>query len=72
VLIDRREVESGEGLLAMLKIVPNSQEVQDCEERDETEDRPEYRQGDEDAATQRLTGCDWRREQAPRVSQRRR
>ena len=70
VFIDRCEVKVGERLLAVFQIVTNAQEVDDCKERDENEERPDCCQDDEDAVTQRLTGCDWRREQDPHASRR--
>jgi hypothetical protein len=68
VFIDRREVERGERVLAVLKIVTNAQEVDDREQRDDTNERPDDRQDDEDAAVQRLTGYEWRRGSTRRAS----
>ncbi len=61
VLIDGREVQLRDCLLAAFEVVANTEKVNRPEQRDETEERPDDRQDDEDAATQRLMRCDWRR-----------
>jgi hypothetical protein len=61
LFIDRREVNGGERLLAVFEIVANAQQIDDRDKRAETDERPDDRQDDEDAAPQRLTGCGWRR-----------
>ena len=72
MLVDGREVERREGLLATFEIAADPQEIENCEEREESETRPGHRQDDEDAAAQRLMACGLRREQALLALRRRR
>jgi hypothetical protein len=69
--VDGREVEVGEGVLAVLEVMADAQQIENCEQREENEKRPGAGQDDQDAAAQRLTGCGWRRERVPRASRRR-
>jgi hypothetical protein len=71
VLVDRGEVEVGEGVLAMLEVMADAKEIEPREEREDNEKRPGAPQDDQDAAAQCLTGCGWRRERARRESRRR-
>jgi hypothetical protein len=71
VFVDRREVEIGQGLLAMLEVVAYAQEVDNREQQEDTDERPGNRQDDEDAAAQRLMGCGGRRGTDPRGWRRR-
>ena len=66
VFVDRCEVEVRQGLLTLLEVVAYAQEVEDREQRDDTDERPGDGQDGGEAAAQRLTACDWRRETIPR------
>ena len=72
VLIDGREVEGREGLLAAFEVATDPQKIEDGEEREEGENCPGDGQDDGDAAAQRLMACGWRREQALLASRTRR